>query len=62
MGRIKLFGVSPAWQKVCPAANFCVKYSKKETDNALDGDSALGYLETRVRAIVYVSEGLAPKI
>ena len=53
MGRIKLFGVSPAWQKVCPAANFCVKYSKKETDNALDGDSALGYLETRVRAIVY---------
>ena len=25
----------------CAAANFLVKYTKKETDNALDGDSAL---------------------
>ena len=41
IGRIKLFGVSSAWKKVCPAANFLVKYIKKETANALDGDSAL---------------------
>ena len=41
IGRIKLFGVSPAWKKMCPAANFLIKYAKKETANALDGDSAL---------------------
>jgi hypothetical protein len=41
LGRIKLFSVSPAWKKVCPSANFLVKYAKKETGNALDGDSAL---------------------
>ena len=41
MGRIKLFGVSPAWKRVCRSANFLVKYAKKETGNALDGDSAL---------------------
>ena len=40
-GKIKLFGVSPAWKKICPSANFLVKYTKRETDNALDGDSAL---------------------
>ena len=33
--------MSPAWKKVCPSANFLIKYAKKETDNALDGDSAL---------------------
>ena len=45
MGRIKLFGVSPAWKKVVLVrqlpTNFLVKYTKKETVNALDGDSAL---------------------
>ena len=41
MGRIKLFGVSASWQKVCTSANFLVRYAKKETDNALDGDSAI---------------------
>ena len=40
-GFFKLFSVSPAWKKVCPSANFLIKYAKKETDNALDGDSAL---------------------
>ena len=44
MGRIKLFGESRAWTKVCPSANFLVKYAKKETGNAeraRRGDSAL---------------------
>jgi hypothetical protein len=41
MGRIKLFGVSAAWKKTCPSANFIIKYSKTETGNALDGDSAI---------------------
>ena len=34
-------GVSPAWKKVLPAANFLVRYAKKETGNALEGNSAL---------------------
>ena len=29
------------WQKCCPTANFLIKYSKRETGNALDGDSAM---------------------
>ena len=29
------------WKKICPSANFLVKYTKKDTGNALDGDSAL---------------------
>ena len=42
MGKVKNFGVSSAWKKACPSANFLVKYTKKETkNNALDGDSAL---------------------
>ena len=42
VGRIKLFGVSAAWKKACPSANFLVKFTtKKETDNALDGDEGL---------------------
>ena len=41
MGRIKLFGVSAAWKKACPSANFLVKFTKRETDNALDGDEGL---------------------
>ena len=43
IGKISVFGagVTPAWKKVCPSANFLVKYTKKETDNALDGNSAL---------------------
>ena len=27
--------------KVCPTTNFLVKYTKKDTGNALDGDSAI---------------------
>ena len=41
MGKVKLFGVSSAWKKLCPSANFLVKYTKKETGSALEGDSAL---------------------
>ena len=41
MGKIKLYGVSDALKKVCPTANFLVKYIKKETGNALEGDEAL---------------------
>lgn len=43
IGKISVFGagVTPAWKQVCPSANFLVKYTKKETGNALDGNSAL---------------------
>lgn len=41
IGKIKLYGVSDAWKKVCPTANFLIKYTKKETGNALEGDEAL---------------------
>ena len=41
MGKIKLFGVSPVWKRVCPSANFLIKYTKKETNSMLEGDSAL---------------------
>ena len=33
--------VSAAWKKACPSANFLVKFTKRETDNALDGDEGL---------------------
>ena len=40
IGKVKLFGdgISAAWKKACPTANFLIK---KETDSTLDGDSAL---------------------
>ena len=43
MGKISVSGdgVTPAWKKICTSANFLVKYTKKETDNALDGNSAM---------------------
>ena len=43
IGKISVFGdgVTPAWKKVCPSANFLVKYTKKETGSTLDGNSAL---------------------
>ena len=41
MGKIKLYGVSDAWKERLPSANFLVKYTKKETGDALQGDSAL---------------------
>ena len=43
VGKVKLFGdgISQAWKRACPAANFLIKYIKKETGDALDGDSAL---------------------
>ena len=41
IGKIKLYGVSDTWKQVCPSANFLVKYTKKETGNALEGDEAL---------------------
>ena len=39
--KVKLYGVSDAWKKLLPSANFLVKYNKKETGDALQGDSAL---------------------
>ena len=33
--------VSASWKKACPSANFLVKFTKKETDDALDGDEGL---------------------
>ena len=36
-----VFGVSESWKRACPTANFLVKYSKRDTGNALDGDEAL---------------------
>ena len=32
MGRIRFFGVGAADRKVCPTANFVVRYTKKETN------------------------------
>ena len=43
LGKVSVFGdgVTPSWKEICPSANFLVKYTKKETDNALNGSSAL---------------------
>ena len=41
LGKIKLYGVSEACKKACRSANFLVKYTKKETGSALEGDEAL---------------------
>ena len=32
IGRIRFFGVSTAAKKLCPAANFILRYTKKETN------------------------------
>ena len=45
VGKIKLYGVSAACKKACPSANFLVKYGKKETGGALEGDEALELTE-----------------
>ena len=39
-GKIKLFGVSDAWKANLPNANFLIKYTKKDTGDALQGDEA----------------------
>ena len=41
-GRIKLYGVSDAWKRFSgnPKANFMIKYTKKQTGNALEADEA----------------------
>ena len=39
-GKIKLFGVSEEWKAVLPAANFLIKYAKKDTGDVLMGDEA----------------------
>jgi len=41
IGKIKLYGVSEACKKACRSANFLVKYTKKVTGSALEGDEAL---------------------
>ena len=40
VGTIKHYGVSNAWKKMVPTANFVIKYSKKLTGDALEGDEA----------------------
>jgi hypothetical protein len=35
VGRVRFFGVGNRWKKVCPTANFVVRYSKKETNGAM---------------------------
>ena len=34
-------GVLRRWKKRCPTANSIIKYSRHETNKALDGDSAM---------------------
>ena len=36
-----MFGASDSWKQDSPTANFLIKYTKKETGNALEGDEAL---------------------
>ena len=43
MGRVRFFGVNAKWRKVCPTANFLVRYTKKETN----GEMAEGAEEAR---------------
>ena len=35
IGRVRFVGVSAKWRKVCPTANFLVRYTKKETNGEL---------------------------
>ena len=37
MGKIHSYGLSEAWQKLCPNANFLVKYTKGEAGDVLGG-------------------------
>ena len=39
-GKIKLFGLSDQWKAALPAANFLIKYTKKDTGDVLMGDEA----------------------
>ena len=58
MGKIKLFGVSPVWKRVCPSANFLIKYTKKDTDNTRQGDEARELTDSaklRARRVVAVA-------
>ena len=32
---MRFFGVSKTWLKVCPTANFLLRYTKKETDGEM---------------------------
>ena len=35
IGRVRFVGVAAKWRKVCPAASFLVRYTKKETNGEL---------------------------
>ena len=35
IARVRFFGVSASWKKVCPTANFLLRYTKKETYSAM---------------------------
>ena len=37
-GKVRAFGAGAKWKKVCETANFIVKYTKKDTGNALCGE------------------------
>ena len=44
MGRVRFFGVTKAlWLRVCPTANFLIRYTKKETN----GEMSEGQEEAR---------------
>ena len=46
IGRVRFVGVAAKWRKVCPTANFLVRYTKKETN----GELTEGLEEARVSA------------
>ena len=43
VGRVRFSGVGTKWKKVCPTANFLIRYTKKETN----GDMTEGQEEAR---------------
>ena len=51
MGRVRFFGVGAKWRKVCPTANFLLRYTKKETDGAMaEGTEEANAKERAARA------------
>ena len=43
VGRVRFHGVSKGWLKVCPTANYLLRYTKKQTN----GDMTEGQEEAR---------------
>ena len=43
IAHVRFFGVSASWRKVCPTANFVLRYTKKETNGEFkDGSEEVG--------------------